>query len=116
MVTLCRALGRADELWSKLAASGRDLDETLTAQHGYALVGVVRVPGGAGQSDTGYLATSRDRPAHLGGRGGDRVPRSGRIPDVRGVPLSFIDCVYFATISLTTVGYGDSPRTTNSPG
>jgi voltage-gated potassium channel len=27
--------------------------------------------------------------------------------DVRGVPLSFIDCVYFATISLTTVGYGD---------
>jgi voltage-gated potassium channel len=27
--------------------------------------------------------------------------------DVRGVPLSVIDCVYFATISLTTVGYGD---------
>ena len=27
--------------------------------------------------------------------------------DVRGVPLSFVDCLYFATISLTTVGYGD---------
>jgi voltage-gated potassium channel len=84
-----------------------DLDETLTAQPGYALVGVVRVP----EARIGPVRAIWRRVAvallalviavitvYLG--------RSG-YTDVRGVPLSFIDCVYFATISLTTVGYGD---------
>ena len=27
--------------------------------------------------------------------------------DVRGGPLTFLDCLYFATVSLSTDGYGD---------
>jgi voltage-gated potassium channel len=85
----------------------RGVDETLTALPGYALVGVVRVP----EADVGPVRAIWKRVAlallalvvaviavYLG--------RDG-YTDVRGVPLSFIDCLYFATISLTTVGYGD---------
>jgi len=85
----------------------RGLDETLTALPGYALVGTLRIP----ESDVGPLRAIWKRVAvallalvvavitvYLG--------RDG-YTDVRGVPLSLIDCVYFATISLTTVGYGD---------
>jgi voltage-gated potassium channel len=85
----------------------RGLDETLTAQPGYALVGVLRIP----EADIGPVRAIWKRVAvallallvavitvYLG--------RDG-YTDVRGVPLSFIDCVYFATVSLTTVGYGD---------
>jgi voltage-gated potassium channel len=85
----------------------RGVDETLTALPGYALVGVVRVP----EADVGPVRAIWKRIAiallalvvaviavYLG--------RDG-YTDVRGVPLSFIDCLYFATISLTTVGYGD---------
>ena len=84
-----------------------DLDETLTAQPGYELVGVVRVP----EARIGPVRAIWRRVAiallalvvavitvYLG--------RAG-YTDIRGVPLSFLDCVYFATISLTTVGYGD---------
>jgi voltage-gated potassium channel len=84
-----------------------DLDETLTAQPGYELVGVVRVP----ETRIGPVRAIWRRIAiallalviavitvYLG--------RAG-YTDIRGVPLSFLDCVYFATISLTTVGYGD---------
>ena len=94
---MCRALGRADELWSKLAVGERDLDETLTAQPGYALVGVVRVP----EAQVSPMRAIWRRVAiallalvvavitvYLG--------RAG-YTDVRGVPLSFLDCVYFAT-------------------
>jgi voltage-gated potassium channel len=85
----------------------RGLDETLTAQPGYALVGALRIP----EADIGPVRAIWKRVAvallallvavitvYLG--------RDG-YTDVRGVPLSFIDCVYFATVSLTTVGYGD---------
>jgi len=85
----------------------RGLDETLTALPGYALVGVLRIP----EADVGPVRAIWKRVAvaliallvaviivYLG--------RDG-YTDVRGVPLSFIDCVYFATVSLTTVGYGD---------
>jgi voltage-gated potassium channel len=85
----------------------RRLDERLTALPGYALVGVLRIP----EADVGPVRAIWKRVAvallalliavitvYLG--------RAG-YTDVRGAPLSFIDCVYFATISLTTVGYGD---------
>ncbi len=85
----------------------RGLDETLTALPDYALVGLLRVP----EADVGPVRAIWQRVAvaliallvaviivYLG--------RDG-YTDVRGVPLSFIDCVYFATVSLTTVGYGD---------
>jgi voltage-gated potassium channel len=91
----------------KVSRRRSDLDETLTAQPGYALVGVLRIP----EARIGPLRAIWKRIAlallavviavitvYLG--------RAG-YTDVRGVPLSFLDCVYFATISLTTVGYGD---------
>ena len=91
----------------KVSRQRRDLDETLTAQPPYALVGVVRVP----ETQISPVRAIWRRVAiallalvvavvtvYLG--------RAG-YTDVRGVPLSFIDCLYFATISLTTVGYGD---------
>ena len=91
----------------KVSRQRRDLDETLTAQPGYALVGIVRVP----EAQVSPIRAIWRRVAiallalliavvtvYLG--------RAG-YTDVRGVPLSFIDCLYFATISLTTVGYGD---------
>jgi voltage-gated potassium channel len=91
----------------KVSWRRRGLDETLTALPGYELVGVLRIP----EADIGPVRAIWKRVAvallalvvavitvYLG--------RDG-YTDVRGVPLSVIDCVYFATISLTTVGYGD---------
>jgi len=91
----------------KVSRRGSDLDETLTAQPCYELVGVLRIP----EAQVGPVRAIGRRVAvallalvvavitvYLG--------RDG-YTDVRGVPLSVIDCVYFATISLTTVGYGD---------
>jgi voltage-gated potassium channel len=92
---------------AKASRRRSDLDETLTTLPGYALVGVVRIP----EADVGPVRAIWKRVAvallalliavitvYLG--------RDG-YTDVRGAPLSVIDCVYFATISLTTVGYGD---------
>jgi voltage-gated potassium channel len=91
----------------KVSRRRSDLEETLTAQPAYALVGVLRIP----EARIGPIRAIWKRIAiallavvlavitvYLG--------RAG-YTDVRGVPLSFLDCVYFATISLTTVGYGD---------
>ncbi|MBV9722425.1 MAG: NAD-binding protein [Mycobacterium sp.] len=92
---------------AKASRRRSDLDETLTTLPGYALVGVLRIP----ESRIGPVGAISRRvivallallfaviTVYLG--------RDG-YTDVRGAPLSFIDCVYFATISLTTVGYGD---------
>jgi voltage-gated potassium channel len=83
------------------------LDDTLTALPGYALVGVLRIP----ESHIGPVRAISRRVAisllalliavitvYLG--------RDG-YTDVRGNRLSFLDCLYFATVSLTTTGYGD---------
>jgi voltage-gated potassium channel len=85
----------------------RDLDETLTTQPAYALVGVLRVP---------ELPISPVRAiwrrvliallALLIAVITVYITRDGYI-DVRGTRMSLLDCVYFATVSLTTTGYGD---------
>ena len=92
---------------AKASRRRSDLDETLTTLPDYALVGVLRIP----EADVGPVRAIWKRVAvallalliavitvYLG--------RDG-YTDVRGAPLSVIDCVYFATMSLTTVGYGD---------
>jgi voltage-gated potassium channel len=85
----------------------RGLDETLTAQPGHLLVGVLRIPeerGSPGRVITRRLAIAlvlllaAALVVYLD-RGGYR--------DVRGVPLTFLDCLYFAAVSLSTTGYGD---------
>jgi voltage-gated potassium channel len=85
----------------------RGLDERLTALPDYELVGVLRIP------------ESRISPARaISRRVGVALTalliavitvylgRDG-YTDVRHERLSFLDCLYFATVSLTTTGYGD---------
>jgi voltage-gated potassium channel len=84
-----------------------DLDETLTAQPSYALVGVLRVP----EIPIGPVRAIWRRVliallALLLAVITVYITRDGYI-DVRATRMSFLDCVYFATVSLTTTGYGD---------
>jgi voltage-gated potassium channel len=82
-------------------------DETLSALPGHQLVGVVRIP------------DRRDSPVRVILR---RVTFAvvvllvaavavyldrGGYRDIRGEPLTFLDCVYFAAVSLSTTGYGE---------
>ncbi|BCO37242.1 potassium transporter Kef [Mycobacterium heckeshornense] len=83
------------------------LDDTLTARPGHALVGVLRIP----ESHVSPVRIIVRRVAIAVvvllaaalvvyvGRGGYR--------DLKGGPLTFLDCVYYATVSLSTTGYGD---------
>ncbi len=83
------------------------LDETLTAQPGHLLVGVLRIPeerGSPGRVITRRLAIALV--LLLAAALLVYVDRSG-YRDVRGVPLTFLDCLYFAAVSLSTTGYGD---------
>ncbi|MBS4729101.1 potassium channel protein [Mycobacterium sp. SM1] len=91
----------------------KGLDEPLTAQPDYALVGVLRIP------------QSRDPTRAISRRAGVVVLAlliaavvvylgRGGYTDVRGKPLSLLDCVYFAAVSLTTIGYGDVTPITES--
>ncbi len=82
------------------------LDETLTAQPDYALVGVLRIP----ESDSPTRAIMRRIIIALGAMLAAVIvvylTRDG-YTDVRGEPMTLLDCIYFATVSLTTTGYGD---------
>ena len=83
------------------------LDETLTAQPGHLLVGVLRIPEERGSP--GRVITRRLAIAVLVLFGATLVvylDRSG-YRDVRGDQLTFLDCLYFAAVSLSTTGYGD---------
>lgn len=89
--------------WRRL----RGLDEKLTAQPGYALVGVLRIP------------QRRASPARVISRrvvvavvallltaGIVYVDRDGYL-DAQGDRLTFLDCLYYAAVTLSTTGYGD---------
>jgi voltage-gated potassium channel len=99
---------------AKASRRRSDLDETLTSLPAYALVGVLRVP---------ELHISPVRAiwrrvvivllALLVAVITVYLTRDG-YTDVRGTRMSFLDCVYFATVSLTTTGYGDVTPYTES--
>ena len=83
------------------------LDETLAAQPGHLLVGVLRIPEERGSP--GRVITRRLAIAVVVLFGATLVvylDRSG-YRDVRGDQLTFLDCLYFAAVSLSTTGYGD---------
>ncbi|UQX12435.1 potassium channel family protein [Candidatus Mycobacterium methanotrophicum] len=84
-----------------------DLDQTLTKRPAYALVGVLRVP----ELPIGPVRAIWRRVliallALLVAVITVYLTRGGYV-DVRGDRMSLLDCVYFATVSLTTTGYGD---------
>jgi voltage-gated potassium channel len=85
----------------------RGLDETLTAQPGHLLVGVLRIPE---SHDSPVRVITRRVAIALVVLFGAAVivylDRSG-YRDVRGQPLTFLDCLYYAAVSLSTTGYGD---------
>lgn len=91
----------------KVSWRRRGLDETLTALPGYALVGVLRIPDMAvGPVRAIWRRVVIALLALLFAVITVYITRGGYV-DVRGARMSFLDCVYFATVSLTTTGYGD---------
>jgi voltage-gated potassium channel len=83
------------------------LDETLAAQPGHLLVGVLRIP--ESHASPVRVITRRLAIALVMLFAAALVvylDRSG-YRDVRGDRLTFLDCLYFAAVSLSTTGYGD---------
>ncbi|QUR66679.1 potassium channel family protein [Mycobacterium spongiae] len=89
--------------WRRL----RRLDETLTAQPSYALVGVLRIP--ARLTSPARVISRRVAIAVVAllvvalvvyfDRDGYR--------DSQGDALGFLDCLYYSAVTLSTTGYGD---------
>ena len=98
----------------KFSLRRRGLDERLTALPDYELVGVLRIP-------EGHISPTRAISrrvavallALLVAVITIYLDRDGYI-DVRHERMSLLDCVYFATVSLTTTGYGDITPITES--
>ncbi|GFG72838.1 NAD-binding protein of Kef-type K+ transporter [Mycobacterium botniense] len=82
-------------------------DEALTAQPGHVLVGVLRIPESPGSPTRvivrrvaiAVLVLMAAAVMVYLGRSGYR--------DIKGGQLTFLDCVYYAAVSLSTTGYGD---------
>ncbi|OHV04914.1 potassium channel family protein [Mycobacterium talmoniae] len=89
--------------WRRL----RGLDETLTAQPAYALVGVLRVP--QGQTSPAGIVARRVVMAVVALFASSVIVYADRTgyQDVRGEPLTFLDCLYYSAVTLSTTGYGD---------
>ncbi|OBF20143.1 potassium transporter Kef [Mycobacterium kubicae] len=89
--------------WRRL----RRLDETLTAQPSYALVGVLRIPQGR-VSPAGIISrrVAIAVVALLAAAVIVYLDRDG-YRDAQGDRLTFVDCLYYAAVTLSTTGYGD---------
>ena len=97
----------------KVSRRRSDLDESLTAQPDYALVGVVRIPESRDPTRAIWRRVAIAVLAMLVAAAVVYLDRGG-YTDVSGKPLSVLDCVYFAVVSLTTIGYGDITPLTES--
>jgi voltage-gated potassium channel len=89
--------------WRRL----RRLDESLTVQPSYALVGVLRIP--QGQAGPARIISRRIAialGALLVGAITVYLDRAG-YHDAQGDPLTFLDCLYYSAVTLSTTGYGD---------
>ena len=89
--------------WRRL----RRLDESLTAQPSYALVGVLRIP--QGHASPGRIISRRVAIALAAlfvGAITVYLDRDG-YHDSAGDRLTFLDCLYYSAVTLSTTGYGD---------
>jgi len=89
--------------WRRL----RRLDESLTAQPSHALVGVLRIP--QGQSSPGRIVYKRSLIALAALVVSALLVYADRdgYQDVQGDRLTFLDCLYYSAVTLSTTGYGD---------
>jgi voltage-gated potassium channel len=83
------------------------LDETLTAQPGHQLVGVLRIPEDHASPIRVIVRRLAIALVVLFGAAVIVYVDPNGYRDVRGQPLTFLDCLYFAAVSLSTTGYGD---------
>ncbi len=85
----------------------RGLDDTLTAQPGYALVGVLRIP----QRRVNPIGIVYRRvlialAALFVTTFFVYIDRGG-YQDIKGGRLTLLDCLYYSAVTLSTTGYGD---------
>ncbi|MCV7197560.1 potassium channel family protein [Mycobacterium angelicum] len=83
------------------------LDQKLTAQPSYALVGVLRIP--QGQASPARIISRRITIALVAlliAAIAVYLDRDG-YHDARGEQVTLLDCLYYAAVTLSTTGYGD---------
>jgi voltage-gated potassium channel len=92
----------------------REPEEALTAQPDHGLVGVLRIP--ESRVSPGRAISRRVALALCALFAAVIIVYLDRdgYRDVRGGRLTFLDCVYYATVSLSTTGYGDITPYTES--